>query len=66
MVLKFKYSHDFLWMLGMCSIEYTESVVAAGLDAFDLGAVNAAGNTITAQVLAFKSTLWLFWVNLVL
>jgi len=34
---------------GMCSIEYTESVVAAGLDAFDLGAVNAAGNTITAQ-----------------
>ena len=50
----------------MCSIEYTESVVAAGLDAFDLGAVNAAGNTITAQVLAFKSTLWLFGVNLVL
>merc|ERR1712088_1162055 len=36
---------------GMCSIEYTESVVANGLDAFDLGAVSAttAANAATAQ-----------------
>jgi len=37
----------------MCSIEYTESVVANGLDAFDLGAVSAttAANAATAQVI---------------
>jgi len=34
---------------GMCSIEYTESMLGNGLNAFDLNAVNAAGNTITAQ-----------------
>ena len=41
----------------MCSIEYTESMVSNGLVAFDLNAVNAAGNTITAQVLYFLLTL---------
>jgi len=34
---------------GMCSIEYTESIVGNGLVAFDLNALPAAGNTITAQ-----------------
>jgi len=34
---------------GMCSIEYTQSMVSNGLAAFDLGAVNSGGNTITAQ-----------------
>jgi len=34
---------------GMCSIEYTESMVSNGLVAFDLSAVNSIGNTITAQ-----------------
>ena len=38
----------------MCSIEYTESMVSNGLVAFDLNAVNAAGNTITAQVIYFE------------
>ena len=37
----------------MCSIEYTQSMVSNGLAAFDLGAVNSGGNTITAQVLYF-------------
>ena len=45
--------HDSSLILGMCSIEYTESVVANGLDAFDLGAVSAttAANAATAQVI---------------
>jgi len=34
---------------GMCSIEYTQSMVSNGLVAFDLGAINSNANTITAQ-----------------
>jgi len=34
---------------GMCSIEYTESMVGNGLVAFDLNALASIGNTITSQ-----------------
>ena len=56
-VIKQEKFSNFNLVLGMCSIEYTESMVSNGLVAFDLNAVNAAGNTITAQVLYFLLTL---------